>query len=56
MRKLLGEFNGLVWTLASTGLVLITLSGATRTWGIRISVAALLLNLAGILATARDDD
>jgi hypothetical protein len=37
------------WTLAGIGLVLITLSGDTRTWGIRMSLAALTLHLISIL-------
>jgi hypothetical protein len=32
------------WTLAGTGLVLITLSGSTRTAGIWMSVAAVVLH------------
>lgn len=48
MNKFLGEFAGLVWTLAGTALVLITLSGQTRTIGLWISGAALVLNLVAI--------
>lgn len=48
MDKLKGELAGLVWTLAGTGLVLITLSGSTRTWGTVISVLALVLYVAAL--------
>lgn len=41
--------NSLVWTLAGTALVLITLSGNTRTYGLWISGIALVLNVVGIL-------
>lgn len=34
------------WTLAGTGLVLITLSGSTRTIGLWLSVGAVLLHFA----------
>lgn len=49
MGKFTSELVGLIWTLAGTLLVLITLSGSTRTIGIWISVVALVLNLIGIL-------
>ncbi len=35
-----------VWVWAGTGLVLITLSGKTRSYGLTIAIAALLLHLA----------
>lgn len=55
MKKLRGELAGLVWTLAGTGLVLITLSGETRLWGNIISAIALLLWLAAVV-TDKDED
>lgn len=48
MKRLVDEVKGLVWTLAGTGLVLITLSGQTRTYGLWISVIALLIHLAAV--------
>ena len=48
--KALGtEVHALAWTLAGTGTVLITLSGDTRTQGVWISVAALVVHLFGSL-------
>jgi hypothetical protein len=47
--KFIREMSSLAWTLGGTGLVLITLSGSTRTLGIWISVASLLVHLAGVL-------
>lgn len=53
-KKLWNEAHALAWTLAGTGMVLITLSGQTRTYGVWISVAALALHLVGAL-TKKDD-
>jgi len=41
MKRVLSEITGLMWTLAGTALVLITLSGETRIWGWYISLTAL---------------
>lgn len=49
MNKFAGHMNGLIWTLAGTALVLITLSGQTRTQGLIISGIALVLNVVGIV-------
>lgn len=54
MGKFTSELVGLIWTLAGTALVLITLSGSTRTIGIWISVIALVLNLVGIVFSEDD--
>lgn len=44
-KKLASELGGLAWTLAGTALVLITLSGQTKRYGIIISAIALGVNL-----------
>lgn len=50
MQRLIEEIQGLAWTLAGTGLVLITLSGQVRTWGLWISGGALVVHvLTGLL-------
>lgn len=49
MNKFVSGLNGLIWTVAGTALVLITLSGQTRTWGLVISGIALLLNVIGMM-------
>ena len=54
-KKLGHEMFALAWTLGGTGLVLITLSGQTRTWGIWISAASLIVHLLGV-AISKDDD
>jgi len=49
IKKLLSEIHALTWTLGGTGLVLITLSGETRGWGIKITIASLVVHLFGAL-------
>ena len=41
----LGDFASLGWTLAGTGMVLITLSGSTQRTGIYISIIAVSINI-----------
>ncbi len=45
MNKWIDEFKGLTWTLAGTGMVLITLSGGTLKRGVWITAVALSLYL-----------
>lgn len=54
MNKFANHLNGLIWTLAGTALVLITLSGPTRTQGLIISGLALALNIVGIIIADED--
>jgi len=44
MKKILSEIHGLTWTLAGTGMVLITLSGQTRLMGWRITIVAIIVH------------
>lgn len=53
MQKFLEELQGLAWTLAGTALVLITLSGQVRTYGLWISGLALGVHI--ISAFLKDD-
>ena len=53
-RRVVKEAYGLAWTLAGTGLVLITLSGDTRDWGIAISVAALVVHVFALFIVSED--
>jgi len=55
LKKILGETSALAWTLGGTGLVLITLSGTTRTLGIWISVISLVGHFVGVV-TKKDDE
>ena len=56
IKKFTKEIFALAWTLGGTALVLITLSGETRRWGIYISMASLVLHMAGILINWKDDE
>ena len=54
--KIVEEFKGLIWTLAGTGLVLITLSGETKALALWISGVALVANLLAILFSSDDSE
>ena len=56
LRRVFREFAYLGWTLAGTGLVLITLSSTTLTQGIYISFAGLALHLTGTILDYVDDE
>ena len=47
--KLIRYVTEQAWTLAGTGLVLITLSGSTRTAGIWMSIGAVVLHFVSYL-------
>lgn len=49
LKKMANEIHALAWTLGGSGVVLITLSGQTRTWGIWITVASFAVHMAGAL-------
>lgn len=55
MSKFIREITVLSWTLGSTGLVLITLSGDTLKWGVWISVLSLVTYVVGVLLGGNDD-
>jgi hypothetical protein len=48
-KKIKDGLSDLSWTLAGTALVLITLSGQTRTYGMWISAIALTVYFFGLL-------
>lgn len=56
MQKFIENANGLIWTVAGTLLVLITLSGQTQKWGLIISGVALGVNILGIVAAELVDN
>jgi hypothetical protein len=56
LRRIAREIFYLGWTLAGTGLVLITLSSTTLKQGIYISVAGLALHLVGTVLDYVDDE
>lgn len=49
LKKFLQETTMLGWTIGGTGLVLITLSGETREYGIYISIASFIIHMFGVL-------
>jgi len=56
VKRLWNEVHGLVWTLAGTGMVLITLSGQTLTWGVWITVAGLAVHFLAVAGKGSDTD
>jgi len=56
LKKILGELSSLGWTLAGTGLVLITLSGQTQKWGIYMSLGALVIHVISFVLPSGDDE
>lgn len=56
LKKIIGELSSLGWTLAGTGLVLITLSGQTQKWGIYMSIVALAIHAIGFVLTSGDEE
>ena len=52
--KFIKEISGLSWTLAGTGLVLITLSGNTKRMGIVITVAGFVVHMLGTFIKEKD--
>ena len=55
IKKIISEIHELTWTLGGTGLVLITLSGQTRTFGIWITGVSIVIHLAGALIKNRGE-
>jgi hypothetical protein len=53
-KKIFEDMKDLGWTLAGTGLVLITLSGDTLKWGLWMSGAALLMHFIVLLGSKGD--
>tara|TARA_R110000868_G_C10849011_1_gene760668 strand:- start:353 stop:523 length:171 start_codon:yes stop_codon:yes gene_type:complete len=49
MKKILSEIHGLTWTLAGTGMVLITLSGDTRVMGWKITIIAIIVHFTKVI-------
>jgi len=54
--KFIREMAALAWTLGGTGLVLITLSGSTRTLGLYISLISFVVHLAGVLLSREEKE
>jgi len=49
LSKFMNEIHALIWTVAGTALVLITLSGAVQMLALQISAIAFVLHIFGVL-------
>lgn len=56
MKKLIAALYDQAWTIAGTILVLITLSGDIQSWGIKISIATLIIVLFGAVFKKEMDE
>lgn len=56
MKKVFRYISEQSWTLAGTGLVLITLSGSTRTYGIWMSLIAVTLHFISEVMAYREEE
>ena len=56
VKKFWSEIHGLTWTLAGTGMVLITLSGSTLKWGIWITLIGLAVHFAAAAGEGSETD
>lgn len=55
IKKLANEAHSLIWTLAGTALVLITLSGKVQETALQISVIALVFHIFGVLIKKEEE-
>jgi hypothetical protein len=55
LKRLIQETTMIGWTIGGTGLVLITLSGETREYGIWISIASFVVHMIGVLINWDND-
>lgn len=55
IKKLINEAHSLIWTLAGTALVLITLSGKVQETALQISVIALIFHVFGVLIKKEEE-
>jgi len=53
--KFIKEIHALTFTLAGTGIVLITLSGQTLKYGVLITIASLAVHLLGAMFRKNDE-
>ena len=56
LKKFIQETTMLGWTIGGTGLVLITLSGETREYGIWISIASFIVHMLGVFINWDKED
>jgi hypothetical protein len=51
----MSDVSGLAWTLVGTGLVLITLTGDTRKWGLIMSAVGLGINIIALFVGEEEE-
>lgn len=51
----MSDVSGLAWTLVGTGLVLITLTGDTRKWGLIMSAIGLGINIIALFVGEEEE-
>lgn len=54
-KKVLNELHALAWTLSGGVIVIITLSGQTRTYGLWLTAGAFAVHMFGVIIK-RDED
>jgi hypothetical protein len=48
-KRILNELHALAWTLSGGVIVIITLSGQTRTYGLWLTIAAFVVHMFGVM-------
>jgi hypothetical protein len=56
LKKIFNELHALAWTLSGGVIVIITLSGETRTYGLWLTVAAFAAHMVGVLIKKDEGD
>lgn len=51
----MSDVSALAWTLVGTGLVLITLTGDTRRWGLIMAGIGLFINIIALLGSGEEE-
>lgn len=49
LKKIFNELHALAWTLSGGAIVIITLSGQTRTYGLWLTAGAFAIHMFGVL-------
>jgi hypothetical protein len=56
VKKILRELHALAWTISGGVIVIITLSGQTRTYGLWLTVAAFAVHMFGTIIKKDDNE
>lgn len=55
-KRILNELHALAWTLSGGVIVIITLSGQTRTYGLWLTIAAFVIHMFGVIVKGGSDE